>query len=131
MAMTPARNAIDVGLLVGDIAASLAFYEGVLGLRKVQQMPTSFGTMHRMAFGDSFVKLIDPAVPPPPGAPGLHGALGLRYLTFPVTDIDAVCEACRRAGVRFDVEKTEFMPGVTIAMVRDPDGNVVEFVQRR
>jgi catechol 2,3-dioxygenase-like lactoylglutathione lyase family enzyme len=94
-------------------------------------MPTSFGTMHRMAFGDSFVKLIDPASPPPPGVPGLHGALGLRYLTFPVTDIDAVCEACRRAGVRFDVEKTEFMPGVTIAMVRDPDGNVVEFVQRR
>jgi catechol 2,3-dioxygenase-like lactoylglutathione lyase family enzyme len=129
--MTPARNAIDIGLLVGDIAASLAFYEGVLGLRKVQKMPTSFGTMHRMAFGDSFVKLIDPASPPPPGAPGLHGALGLRYLTFPVTDIDAVCEACRRAGVRFDVEKTEFMPGVTIAMVRDPDGNVVEFVQRR
>jgi catechol 2,3-dioxygenase-like lactoylglutathione lyase family enzyme len=129
--MTPARNAIDIGLLVGDIAASLAFYEGVLGLRKVQKMPTSFGTMHRMAFGDSFVKLIDPASPPPPGVPGLHGALGLRYLTFPVTDIDAVCEACRRAGVRFDVEKTEFMPGVTIAMVRDPDGNVVEFVQRR
>jgi catechol 2,3-dioxygenase-like lactoylglutathione lyase family enzyme len=94
-------------------------------------MPTSFGTMHRMAFGDSFVKLIDPASPPPPGVPGLDGALGLRYLTFPVTDIDAVCEACRRAGVRFDVEKTEFMPGVTIAMVRDPDGNVVEFVQRR
>jgi catechol 2,3-dioxygenase-like lactoylglutathione lyase family enzyme len=129
--MTPARNAIDIGLLVGDIATSLAFYEGVLGLRKVQKMPTSFGTMHRMAFGDSFVKLIDPASPPPPGVPGLHGALGLRYLTFPVTDIDAVCEACRRAGVRFDVEKTEFMPGVTIAMVRDPDGNVVEFVQRR
>jgi catechol 2,3-dioxygenase-like lactoylglutathione lyase family enzyme len=128
--MTPARNAIDIGLLVGDIAASLAFYEGVLGLRKVQKMPTSFGTMHRMAFGDSFVKLIDPASPPPPGVPGLHGALGLRYLTFPVTDIDAVCEACRRAGVRFDVEKTEFMPGVTIAMVRDPDGNTVEFVQR-
>jgi hypothetical protein len=22
------------------------------------------------------------------------------------------------------------MPGVTIAMVRDPDGNIVEFVQR-
>lgn len=131
MAMTPARNAIDIGLLVGDIAASLAFYEGVLGLHKVQQMPTSFGTMHRMAFGDSFVKLIDPAVPPPPGVPGLHGARGLRYLTFPVTNIDEVCEACRRAGVSFDVQKTEFMPGVTIAMVRDPDGNVVEFVQRR
>ncbi len=64
-------------------------------MRKLQQMPTSFGTMHRMAFGDSFVKPIDPAVAPPPGVPALHGALGPRYLTFPVTDIDEVCEACR------------------------------------
>jgi catechol 2,3-dioxygenase-like lactoylglutathione lyase family enzyme len=130
MGMNPARNAVDIGMLVGDIAASLAFYEGVLGLKKVQEMRVSFGTMHRMAFGDSFIKLIDPTKVPPAGTPGLERALGLRYLTFPVTNIDEVCEACRNAGVRFDVEKKEFMPGVTIAMVRDPDGNVVEFVQR-
>jgi hypothetical protein len=32
--------------------------------------------------------------------------------------------------VPFEIEKQELMPGVTIAMVRDPDGNTVEFVQR-
>ena len=71
MAMTPARNAIDVGLLVGDIAASLAFYEGVLGLRKVQQMPTTFGTMHRMAFGEW------PALSDFPGDQHRRGVRGL------------------------------------------------------
>ena len=128
--MKPARNAIDVGLLVSDIEASLAFYVGVLGLPKVQEMQVSFGTLHRLAFGESFVKLIDPSSMPPRGEPGLHGALGLRYITFPITNIDEVCEACRCAGVQFDMPKTEFMPGATIAMVRDPDGNIVEFVQR-
>jgi catechol 2,3-dioxygenase-like lactoylglutathione lyase family enzyme len=130
MGMNPAKNAVDIGMVVGDIKASLAFYEGVLGLKKVQELPVWFGTMHRMAFGDSFIKLVDPKKRPPAGPLGLEHGLGFRYLTFPVTNIDAVCEACKQAGVPFDIEKNEFMPGVTIAMVRDPDGNVVEFVQR-
>ncbi len=130
MSMKPAKDAVDIGIVVGDIQASLAFYEGVLGLAKVQEMPVSFGTMHRLAFGHSFIKLIAPKKVPPAGTLGLDQALGFRYLTFPVTNIDEVCAACKRAGVRFDVERNEFKPGVTIAMVRDPDGNVVEFVQR-
>ena len=130
MSMKPAKNALDIGVLVKDIQASLAFYEGVLGLKKVQEMPVPFGTMHRLQFGDSFVKLIDPKKVPAAGPLGLDQALGFRYLTFQVSNIDEVCAACAKAGAKFDIEKTEFMPGVTIAMVRDPDGNVVEFVQR-
>jgi catechol 2,3-dioxygenase-like lactoylglutathione lyase family enzyme len=130
MGMQAAKNAIDIGLIVKDIKASLAFYEGLLGLKKIQEMPLWFGTMHRMAFGDSFVKLVDPKEVPPAGTLGLQSALGFRYLTFQITNIDEVCAACEKAGVPFDVKKNEFMPGVTIAMVRDPDGNVIEFVQR-
>jgi catechol 2,3-dioxygenase-like lactoylglutathione lyase family enzyme len=89
--MKPARNAIDVGLLVGDIEASLAFYVGVLGLPKVQEMQVSFGTLHRLAFGESFVKLIDPSSMPPRGEPGLHGALGLRYITLGNLDLVSRC----------------------------------------
>jgi catechol 2,3-dioxygenase-like lactoylglutathione lyase family enzyme len=47
-----------------------------------------------------------------------------------VLNIDEVCDECTKAGLKFDIPKQELMPGVTIAMVRDPDGNVVEFVQR-
>ena len=130
MGMTPAKSAVDLGIVVGDIAKSLAFYGDLLGLEKVQEMPLWFGTMHRMAFGDSFIKLIDPKKVPESGTLGLEHQLGFRYLTFQVSNIDEVCAACEQAGVAFDVEKNELMPGVTIAMVRDPDGNVVEFVQR-
>lgn len=128
--MKPAKNAVDIGIVVRDIRASLAFYEGLLGLPKVQEMPLPFGTMHRLAFGDSFVKLVDPTTVPPAGPVGLAKGLGLRYLTFQVSDLDEVVAACEAAGVPFEIPKVELMPGVTIAMVRDPDGNVVEFVQR-
>jgi catechol 2,3-dioxygenase-like lactoylglutathione lyase family enzyme len=130
MAMQAAKNAVDLGMIVKDIKASLAFYEDLLGLKKIGELPLWFGTMHRLAFGDSFVKLVDPKEVPPAAALGLTSALGFRYLTFQVTNIDEICADCERAGVPFDVKKNEFMPGVTIAMVRDPDGNVVEFVQR-
>ena len=130
MAMKAAKNAIDIGIIVKDIRASLGFYETLLGLEKVQEMPLFFGTMHRMSFGDSFVKLIDPTEVPPQGTYGLATELGFRYLTFQINNIDEMCDACAAAGVVFEIEKTELMPGVTIAMVRDPDDNIVEFVQR-
>jgi len=130
MAMIPARNCLDIGILCADIKRSLDFYEGLLGLKKIGEMPIPFGHMHRLAFGDSFVKLVDTKKIPPAGELGLTRALGFRYLTFQITNIDDVCAACEAAGVTFDIPRQELMPGVTIAMVRDPDGNVVEFVQR-
>jgi catechol 2,3-dioxygenase-like lactoylglutathione lyase family enzyme len=130
MAMQAAKNAVDIGIIVSDIKASLAFYCDRLGLEKVQEMPLWFGTMHRLAFGDSFIKLVDPKDVPPAGTAGLHAVLGFRYITFQVGNIDVLCDELAAAGVTFVVAKKEFMPGVTIAMVNDPDDNIVEFVQR-
>ena len=38
-------------------------------------------------------------------------------------------DACRAGGYKVPVEPREIRPGVTIAMVEDPDGNWVEFLQ--
>ena len=130
MGMKPAKTCIDIGIVVADITKSLAFYQGLLGLTKIGELPLPFGLMHRLGFGESFVKLIDPKKVPAAGPSGLVGQLGFRYLTFQVSNIDEVCAACEAAGVAFEIPKQELMPGVTIAMVRDPDGNTVEFVQR-
>ncbi|MEQ1890313.1 MAG: VOC family protein, partial [Alphaproteobacteria bacterium] len=113
-----------------DIKASLAFYVDLLGLNNIEVLPTPFGKLHRLAFGNSFVKLIDPKKFPDSGPKGLLAQLGFRYLTFQVTNIDEICSDCEKAGVTFEMAKQELMPGVKVAMVLDPDGNVVEFVQR-
>ena len=130
MAVIAGKNAIDVGIVVSDIASSLHFYCDIIGLEKVQEMPLWIGTMHRLAFGDSFVKRVDPKDHPPKTRKGLASSLGIRYLTLQVSNLDEICEICRRNQVPFELEKTELGHGVSIAMDHDPDGNTVEFVQR-
>ena len=130
MPLIAGKKAIDIGVIVSDIDASLNFYVDMLGLEKVQETPIWNGMMHRLAFGDSFIKLIDPKTIPPQGSPNLEGNLGFRYLTLQVTNINELCEELGNKGIEFTLEKKEYMPGVTIAMVKDPDGNIVEFVER-
>ena len=130
MGMKPTKNCVDLGIVVKDIKKSLAFYMDLLGLKKVEEVPLWFGHMHRLGFGDSFVKVIDPKKVPAGGKVGLDQELGFRYLTFHIGNIEEVCLDCEKAGVSFEVPLKELRPGVKIAMVRDPDGNVVEFLQK-
>ena len=124
-----AKDSLDLGVVVGDIQASLAFYRDTLGLPYVGSNAVGFGTLHRLRFGTSDFKLIDPAGPAPAGPKGLTACLGLRYVTFVITNLDEVCEKLAALGTTFEIEPVEIRPGVRIAMVHDPDGNVVEFVQ--
>jgi catechol 2,3-dioxygenase-like lactoylglutathione lyase family enzyme len=86
--------------------------------------------MHRLRFGTSDFKLIEPTTVPPPGAPGLENQLGFRYVTFVVTDLTGLCAELRGKGIEFTLPETQIRPGSRIAMVKDPDGNIVEFVER-
>ncbi len=128
--MKAAKEALDLGILVSDIDASLKFYQQTLGLEKVGETKLPFGLMHRLSFGNSFFKLIDPKKVPPKGSTGLTAQLGFRYVTFQVSNLTEICKALKDKGVAFSLPETELMPGVRIAMVEDPDGNIVEFVQR-
>ena len=124
-----AREALDLGVFVSDIDTSLKFYQEILGLEKVDETKLPVGMMHRLSYGNSFFKLIDPNEVPPKGPTGLLDQLGFRYVTFPVRNISEICEALKGKGVTFNVPETELRLGVRIAMVEDPDGNTVEFVQ--
>jgi catechol 2,3-dioxygenase-like lactoylglutathione lyase family enzyme len=126
----PAKDSLDLGVLVSDIKASLNFYQNLLGLEFVGETPLWFGTMHRLRFGSSDFKLIEPHTIPPKGAIGLEGQLGFRYVTFVVQNLSEVCSKLLGQGIEFTVPEKELRPGVRIAMVKDPDGNIVEFVQR-
>ena len=128
--MQAAKDSIDLGLIVGDIQASLHFYQTLLGLPKIEERQASTGIMHRLRFGTSDVKLIDPTARPGAGPIGIDQQLGFRYLTFVVTNLDAICQRLEAENVEFTRAKTEVAPGTTIAMVKDPDGNIVEFVER-
>jgi catechol 2,3-dioxygenase-like lactoylglutathione lyase family enzyme len=69
--MQPAKAAIDLGVICGNIQASLHFYQTLLGLEKIGEQPATTGSMHRMRFGNSYVKLIDPTNRPGGGPIGI------------------------------------------------------------
>ena len=64
-----------------------------------------------------------------PAGGGPMGGTGYRYWTISVSNLQALVDDCKAGGYRVRVEPTEVRPGVTIAMVEDPDGNWVEFLQ--
>ena len=130
MLLKPAKDSIDVGIYVSDIQKSLDFYQGILGLEKEGETPIVFGTIHRLRYGTSDIKLIDPKRVPPAGTFGIHKQLGFRYITFLVTEMSDLCATLKEKGVEFTVPETEIRPGTKIAMIKDPDGNILEFVER-
>ena len=131
MVMQLAKDSVDLGIVTRDPVASVAFYRDVLGMEDAGKNPIPWGTLHRLVCGTSAIKIVslkdDPPVSAPPG--GLPGATGYRYWTISVTNLLEVLAACEAAGRPVVVPPTEIRPGVTIAMVEDPDGNWVELLQ--
>ena len=128
--MKPAKDSLDLGILASDIKASINFYQNILGLQFVGTSDVWFGTMHRLRFGTSDFKLLEPKTVPPKGAIGLEKQLGFRYVTFVIKNLSELCAELKAKGIEFALPEKEVRPGVRIAMVKDPDGNIVEFVER-
>jgi catechol 2,3-dioxygenase-like lactoylglutathione lyase family enzyme len=129
MVLTPEKDSVDVLIVVSDIKRSLHFYEGTLGLVKTQVVQTPFGNVHRLRYGTSLIKIMDPTHVPPPAPIGLEKQLGIRCVSFVVRGLADVCATLKAQGVEFTVAETQVLPDTRIAMVKDPDGNIIEFVE--
>lgn len=128
--LQPGKDCIDVGIFVKDIAKMLAFYQGTLGLEKTEEVPTVFGTIHRFKYGNSDVKLMDPKTMPPGFPNGFGERLGIGYLTFVIRNLSGLCATLKEKDVEFTIAETQIRPGTRIAMIKDPEGNILEFVER-
>ena len=128
------QQAIDLGIVVTDSEKALAFYRDLLGMNHEADVPMPVGgggTMHRLRIGETLVKLVkfdtNPEARPPAGT--IPDGTGYRYFTIHANNLEEMMEACEAAGVPIVIPVTEARPGVTIGMVHDPDGNIVEFVR--
>lgn len=120
-----------VGLTVGDIDASCAFLTDVLQLKagKVEAVPSLGTDKYEFIAGATTLKLwqidgLDAHTGP------IQAYAGIRYLTAVVDDLGAVLARARNAGRKVPFGPVDIMPGVSIAMVEDPDGNWFELVER-
>ena len=126
------KESVDVGIVTNDLDSALAFYRDLVGLPEIGQVAMDGFTVTRLQCGGSVVKLLSFEQPPTATTPsgGLGAATGLRYWTVSISGLDELLERCRAAGRPVIDGPTEVRPGVTIALVEDPDGNIVEFVNR-
>jgi glyoxylase I family protein len=130
MGVKTTKDSIDLGIVTNDAAAAVGFYRDVLGFEDLGEMPMPGGTMHRLMCGTSAIKIVSPRKPPPAAAPpgGIQGATGYRYWTISVNNLEEVVADCEAAGRNMVVPITDLRPGIRIAIVEDPDGNWVEFL---
>ena len=133
MGVQLAESAIDLGIVVSNGPRALAFYCDLIGLEHIADMPMPIGgggTMHRVQCGDWLLKLVAfDETPPAASGGGIPGALGLRYLTLIVSNLDEILASCAEANVSIITPATDLRPGIRIGIVEDPDRNWVEFVE--
>ena len=126
------KGAIDIGIVTNNIDAMMVFYRDTLGLEFEGTMPMpGGGQMNRFKVGESVIKVIEtdpkPAAQAPPG--GIRGATGYRDWTITVGNLKACVDKAEAAGRTVIVSAKEVRPGITIAIIADPDGNWVELLE--
>lgn len=139
---------IDLGMVVADLEGSLKFYTHVVGFTAdgeftVNEQITkdsglTEGTILRIkkltlgtGDGATTLKLMQPAKTPKKADQAfITSNLGFRYLTIHVKSMDAVQARLKKAGVAILSKGPVDLGGgnVFLTVVKDPDGNFVEFV---
>ena len=122
------RRFDHAGLVVADVAASVAFYRDVLGLTIVPRPAFSFdGAWLRS--GDAVIHLLEQHVGN--GAAGeridaVEHPSRTRHLAFEVADCREAAAALIDAGQTIVVGPKSRPDGATQAYLRDPDGYLIE-----
>jgi catechol 2,3-dioxygenase-like lactoylglutathione lyase family enzyme len=129
--LVPAKQAIDLGIVVKDLEAMLSFYGGTLGLPPLGEFKVPGGVQHRFLLGDTTMKLVVPDVEPTEASPvgEIKVATGIRYWTAHVAGIDALVTECVAAGAVVNVPISNASTGARYAVLRDPDGNCFELIE--
>lgn len=126
------KQTIDIGIVTTNPEALTDFYGRVIGLPALADVPMDGFLVKRFQVGDCVLKIV--TFDEEPGGRvvtgGLGDSTGLRYWTVSVSNLDQILAAVEAAGQKVIDGPTEVRPGVSIALVTDPDGNIVEFVNR-
>jgi len=115
------------GIVVRDLDASLAFYEGVLGAKTVFRRFSDSTHTHvlYLQLGDSLIELLHPL------KPTKAAETGITHIAFMTDDLDGDHTALVHAGVESISEPKTAATGVgRLSFVRDPNGIRVELLQR-
>lgn len=139
---------IEVGITVSDPDRMLAFYRDVLSCEEVRRSDIPAGLTRPLtssadgylaiwtrAPGGEVLKFFRPAADPAPDLPRamLADRTGIAFITFYCRAIEQVVAAAEAHGatLRSDRALLRGSIGVKLAFFEDPEGNVIELVERQ
>lgn len=144
--MTSGHRLTHVGVCVRDVERSTEFYCSALGFERVGGMHVDDDATARLLDVDGLVlelvylqrdgfrlELLGYARPgvTGDGEPRAMNALGLTHLSFRVDDVDGLATAVIELGGRLLSDRTVYFDGGNRGlMLTDPDGNLLEFIER-
>ena len=123
-----------VGLSVGDLAASIAWYENTLGFvldrtYRIDAIPAQIAEMYR---GDMRIELFEAEGAAPMSEDRRHPNLdvkthGMKHVAYITPDLKALTTELVAKGA--DIVWIKEFPWGSNAFIRDNSGNLIEFVQ--
>jgi catechol 2,3-dioxygenase-like lactoylglutathione lyase family enzyme len=124
--MLPFTALSHVSVTVTDLARAREFYESVLGLRELPRPAFPFPGAWYDLGGDLALHVSVKDEPPPRAASGPFDPRDPHF-ALAVADADDVYERLRGAGRPFH-DFVQTPTGLRQLFVRDPDGNMIEFI---
>ncbi|WP_066073123.1 VOC family protein [Frankia sp. EI5c] len=120
---------LEVGLVSTD-GGLAEFYAKVLELELLPPLAAGPGVVHRAQGAGNTIKVMVPGNAPEIAEPvwPFFAATGLRYLTVHTSDLDGVITRATALGGRVKHGPISLSPSVRMAVLLDPDGNVLEVV---
>ena len=115
-----ARSVHHVSFAVADLEGSMAFYEGLLGLTRIDRPDMGIPGVW-FAAGTAEIHLIEHAESA--GGPAKKSPLS-NHCAFAIDDLDETMEDLEAIGVDLVAANPEFGQ----CWIEDPDGNVIELV---
>ena len=125
-------GAIDLGIVTHNIDKMIAFYSDTLGFKKIGEVPfPGLGVVNKLDCGKSQIKIL--ALEEPPKHENVTGdfttSSGFRYCSLNLNNLKDVVDSCVSADVQVVNDPMEIRPKVWVAIIKEPDGNLIELMQ--
>ncbi|MFH1480746.1 MAG: VOC family protein [Pseudomonadota bacterium] len=119
-------------LLGFEERSSYSWDVGMEGLDRITGLKDSSGRLVMLKAGKASLELFQYTTPKPKTGEPMRPVCdhGITHICLNVTDIYAEYERLKAAGVPFHCPPQEFEGGLRVTYGRDPDGNVVELMER-
>ena len=127
-------DTIDIGMVTVNDQEMLHFYQNVLGFEKEIEIPfPGIGVVNKLNYGAGFIKILVLEKKPlninPTG--DFLTSNGIRYLTINLSNLDEILDTCKTHNINIINPGTIIRPVVTVALITDPDGNIIELMNTK